>query len=163
MAEKQARAMHNMAVTQRLIMLDEPNKDGASLPCNNLPVAKNRAFFGREDILGKIEEQLRPADTNRPLSSLAIHGLGGTGKTQIALAYAYQKRDEVDAVLWIAAHDSMSIEQDFGRVAVNTLKLPGAHHGPQANRENMVLVLNWLHSTCKTTRVDDYNGTREQG
>ncbi|KAK1830086.1 hypothetical protein QBC39DRAFT_426826 [Podospora conica] len=140
MAERQARAMHDMVVMQHLMMFDESKKDGASLPCNNLPVAENR----------KIEEQLRPIDANRPLSSLAIHGLGGIGKTQIALAYAYQKRDEVDAVLWISAQDSMSIEQDFGRVAVNTLKLPGAHHGPQANRENMVLVLNWLHSTSAT-------------
>ena len=77
-----------------------------------------------------------------------LYGLGGIGKTQIALAYAYQKLDSLDAVFWIAADTEYSIQQSFSRVALDALKLPNAH--PQAYQENMILVLDWLQKTSKT-------------
>jgi len=49
--------------------------------------------------LKKIDNHLRPADTGKRLSSIALHGLGGVGSTQIALAHAYSKVEELDAVL----------------------------------------------------------------
>ena len=121
------------------------NQEIATLPCNNLPVAQNQRFFGRGDILRRIEEHLTPDDTSSRLASIAIHGLGGVGKTQIALAYAYQKLDTVDAVFWISAEDEYTVEQDFSRVALDALKLPEAHH--HAYRENTLLVLDWFHKT----------------
>lgn len=147
MAERQTHAMNEVAILQRLLSLEESKQEGVNLPCNNLPVAGNNRFFGRQHILQAIEEHLLPADTSSRLSSMALYGLGGIGKTQIALAYAYERLDDLDAVFWIAAQDSLSIQQSFSQVAVDTLKLPNAH--PQAYQENMLLVLNWLQKTCK--------------
>jgi hypothetical protein len=147
MAERQARAMNEMTVLQRLLTLEETKQEGITLPCNTLPVAENHRFFGRQDLLERLEEHLKPADTGTPLSSIALYGMGGIGKTQTALAYAYSKLDELDAVLWIAAQDSLSIQQSFSRVAVDALQLPKAH--PQAHRENMLLVLHRLQKTRK--------------
>ncbi|KAL8658195.1 MAG: hypothetical protein Q9226_001193 [Calogaya cf. arnoldii] len=79
------------------------------------------------------------------LSSIALHGLGGVGKTQSALAYGYRNLDTLDAVFWIVADDAYTVQQDFSRVAVDALKLPNAH--PHAHGENMVLVLDWLQKT----------------
>ncbi len=141
-AERQARVMHDMTIMQRLQSLEDTKQDRATLP-----VAENHQFFGRRDILLQLEKNLLPADTNNRLSSIALHGLGGVGKTQIALAYAYQKLDDLDAVFWIAAQYSFSIQQDFSRVAVDALKLPSAR--PQSHQENMLLVLNWMNTTCK--------------
>ncbi|KAK6213364.1 putative pfs domain-containing protein [Colletotrichum tabaci] len=145
LAALQARNMQQMQIMQRLLSLEEPKQDGATLPCNTLPVAKNGRFFGRQEIMGQLDEHLQPADTSSSLSSIALYGLGGIGKTQIALAYAYHKLDDLDAVFWIPAQDRFSIQQGFSRVAVDALKLPNAH--PQAYQENMLLVLNWMHST----------------
>ncbi|CAG8978830.1 hypothetical protein HYALB_00013204 [Hymenoscyphus albidus] len=144
-AEKQARDIQNMQVMQHLISLGRPRPDRATLPCNNLPVAENRRFFGCQDMLQQLEEHLLPSDTNSHFSSIALYGLRGIGKTQIALAYAYQKLDELDAVLWIPSEDYFSIQQGFSRVAVDYLKLLNAHS--QSYQENMILVLNWLHTT----------------
>ncbi|KAF0329893.1 transcriptional xre family [Colletotrichum asianum] len=145
MAENHARKMQEMEIMHRLLSLEEKKRDGASLPCNNLPVAENRRFFGRKEILQKLDDHLQPADTQKSLSSLALYGLGGIGKTQIALAYAYHKLEDLDAVFWIPAQDSFSIQQGFSRVAVDALKLPNAR--PQAYQENMLLVLTWMHTT----------------
>jgi len=148
MAERQARAMNEMMVLQRLLTLGEIKQEGVTLPCNTLPVAENHRFFGRQDLLRLLDDHLKPADTRKPLSSIALYGLGGIGKTQTALAYAYSKLDELDAVLWIAAQNPLSIQQSFSHVAVNALQLPNAH--PQAHRENMFLVLHLLQKTCKS-------------
>ncbi|KAK1455472.1 hypothetical protein CMEL01_04232 [Colletotrichum melonis] len=145
MAEKQARKMHEMEVMQRLLTMGEAKQDRIRLPCNNLPVAKNKQFFGRKEILQKLDNHLQPASTQKPLSSIALYGLGGIGKTQIALAYAYHKLDDLDAVFWISAQDLHSIQQSFSRVALEALKLPDAR--PHAYQENMILVLTWMHTT----------------
>ncbi|KAK2596204.1 hypothetical protein QQS21_006352 [Conoideocrella luteorostrata] len=118
---------------------------GAAFPCHTLPVAENHWFFGRRDILRQLENHLTPADTSSRLSSTALYGLGGIGKTQTALAYAYQKQEELDAILWISAEDEYSIQQGFSKAAVDALKLEEAH--PQSHQKNMILVLDWLQKT----------------
>lgn len=150
MAEKQARAISEMSQLQQLLPQGGGRQGNVTLPCNNPPVAENSQFFGRQGIMKKIDDHLRPADTGKRLSSIALYGLGGIGKTQIALAYAYSKVEQLDAVLWIAAQDQLSIRQSFSRIAVDALQLPNAH--PQSHQEKMVLVLLWLQKTCKTPR-----------
>ncbi len=134
----------DMSRLQRLLPQDGTRYDGVVLPCNNLPVAKNNQFFGRQDVLRQLEDHLQPAGT-KCLASIALHGLGGVGKTQIALEYAYSKLEELDAVLWVSAQDQWSIQQSFSRIAVDALQLPNA--SPQSHDENMLLVRLWLQKT----------------
>ena len=47
----------------------------------------------------------------------ALYGLGGVGKTQIALQYANQAREEYRAILWVAADTTISMEQSFRDIA----------------------------------------------
>lgn len=155
-AAKQARENSELiSRLQRLASVDETKYLGVSFPCNNLPVAENNQFFGRRDILSQLEDHLRPRDTNR-LASIALHDLGGVGKTQIGLAYAYSKLKDLDAV--VAAQDQLSIRQSFSRIAVDALQLPNA--SPQSHEENMLLVRLWLQKTSKdtSTRRIGYTG-----
>jgi hypothetical protein len=118
--------------------------DASSFPCDTIPFAKNKRFFGRQDILQEIEEQL--CDSERGLSSVAIYGLAGVGKTQIALEYAYKAQAVVDAVLWIPAESDLALQQGLGHVAC-VLKLQGAD--PDAHQNNTVLLMNWLKKTSE--------------
>lgn len=145
MAEKQARAMDDMTLYQRLLSLEETKQADASLPCNTLPVAQNPRFFGRRELLEALDNHLTPTDTKSPLTSTALYGLGGIGKTQTALAYAYQQLDHLDAVFWIPAEDALSVQQGFSSMAIDALKLTKAR--PQAYQENMILALDWLQKT----------------
>ncbi|KAI0377693.1 hypothetical protein F5Y04DRAFT_263483 [Hypomontagnella monticulosa] len=142
--DRHSRNMDQISILHDFLSLRDLQQE-VTIPCNTLPVAENRRFYGRQDILRRLEDHLKPGDINNPLSSVALCGLGGIGKTQIALAYGYQKIHQLDAVFWISAEDSLSIQQSFSRAALDALKLPKASH--QAYQENMILVLNWLHKT----------------
>jgi tetratricopeptide (TPR) repeat protein len=55
--------------------------------------------------------------------ALAIHGLGGTGKTQLALKYVEEHKDKYNPILWIDAQDEETVRSSFER-CVTDLQLP---------------------------------------
>ncbi|MBN1458886.1 MAG: SEC-C domain-containing protein [Armatimonadetes bacterium] len=66
-----------------------------------VPTSRNPFFSGRSQELAGIQSVLDP--TLRRLVVHAITGLGGVGKSQLALEYAYTCRDRYGAVLWLDA------------------------------------------------------------
>lgn len=75
----------------------------ALIPHWLVPLPRNPFFTGREEILEELHAQLRSEQAVALTQSSALHGLGGVGKTQIALEYAYRHALEYSAVFWIAA------------------------------------------------------------
>lgn len=67
-----------------------------------LPVQRNRNFKGREDPLEKIHNILKPGETIERRVAV-LHGLGGMGKSQISIEYAYRHQDTYTSVFWIDA------------------------------------------------------------
>ncbi|MGN9912783.1 FxSxx-COOH system tetratricopeptide repeat protein [Phytohabitans sp. LJ34] len=59
------------------------------------------AFTGRDDLL----ELMRTRLVGEPWQPLVLYGLGGVGKTQLAVEYAHRHAEEYDLVWWIAAED----------------------------------------------------------
>ena len=72
----------------------------SALPPNNLP-NKNSYFTGREQILEDIRRQFKTGQTI-PLRQ-TVAGLGGVGKTQIAIEYAYRYAGDYDDIWWVNA------------------------------------------------------------
>jgi hypothetical protein len=87
-------------------------------PIWNIPLERNPFFTGREDILGEIRQAL--------LSSgrAAFSGLGGIGKTQTAVEYAYRHRENYGHIFWVKAESQKSLISDFAQLA-SVLNLPG--------------------------------------
>lgn len=81
-----------------------------------VPFWKNPGFVGREGEIAKVEELF--GRINGP-SKVAIYGLGGVGKTQIALELAYRVRgrDPTCSVFWIPCTSSASVEQGYMDIA----------------------------------------------
>jgi hypothetical protein len=52
-------------------------------------------FVGRSDELAAIQRELQHDGSRK---TVVVHGLGGIGKTQLALAYAQRHEDEYSAV-----------------------------------------------------------------
>ncbi|KAG9235944.1 putative kinesin [Amylocarpus encephaloides] len=75
-------------------------------------------------------------------SRIALVGLGGVGKSQLAIEYAYQTRDRSPDtwVFWVHASNAARFEQSFQDVA-DRIKIPGRQN-PQANI--FQLVHDWL-------------------
>ncbi len=85
----------------------------------NIPYLRNPYFTGRESILKTLHEHLTARQTTALTQRQAISGLGGIGKTQIALEYAYRHRASGDysAILWVNADTRESIIASFQELA----------------------------------------------
>ncbi|KAI2885598.1 hypothetical protein CBS13152_7503 [Aspergillus niger] len=81
-----------------------------------VPLRRNPRFAGREDEITRIEGLFM--QQNGP-SKVAICGLGGVGKTQIALELAYRKRnrDPNCSICWITCTSCESVEQAYINIA----------------------------------------------
>ena len=54
--------------------------------------------------------------------TVVLHGLGGIGKTQLAIAYAKQHMDNYSAVFWLNIKDEDSLKQSFVKAAKQILR-----------------------------------------
>src|SRR5260221_8800096 len=87
----------------------------------NVPYQPNPFFTGREELIKQLHDNLM----NRKAVALtqAISGLGGIGKTQTAVEYAYRYRDEYHDVLWVNAATRDTLITSFLDLA-HQLNLP---------------------------------------
>ncbi|MFL5629515.1 MAG: tetratricopeptide repeat protein, partial [Ktedonobacteraceae bacterium] len=83
----------------------------------NVPYRRNPFFTGRDDIIVQLHNRLS-AVKNLPLvQPQAITGLGGIGKTQTVLEYAYRFRNNYRYVLWTRAATLDVLNADFVALA----------------------------------------------
>jgi hypothetical protein len=75
-------------------------------PIWNVP-QRNSVFTGRELTLANLYETFKEGLEGQVLTH-AINGLGGIGKTQVAIEYAYRYNHRYDAVFWIDVSDEQS-------------------------------------------------------
>ena len=84
---------------------------------------RNRNFTGREEII----EQLREGVESQVTAVLprALHGIGGVGKTQVAIEYAYRYRAHYEVVWWVSADQPSLVPSSLAALAPS-LNLPSA-------------------------------------
>ncbi|MDR2445771.1 MAG: tetratricopeptide repeat protein [Treponema sp.] len=95
-------------------------KKGA-FPFNNLPYLRNAHFTGREEVLARIRKQLR----NKKTVSLTqtISGLGGVGKTQTALEFAYRFARGYDVIWWLPSETQKTLSGAAAEFVVRSDKI----------------------------------------
>jgi tetratricopeptide (TPR) repeat protein/transcriptional regulator with XRE-family HTH domain len=109
-----------------------------------LPFLRNPYFTGRESLLAHLHAMLAQQPAKAALTqAYSVHGLGGIGKTQLAVEYAYQYRRAYRAVLWMQAETQASVMASFGQMATALrLTTPGEAH----DLTMVASVLSWLNA-----------------
>jgi len=90
-----------------------PRLPGTLPPVWNVP-PRNPAFTGRDQLLVSVRERLLAGD--RAVVQ-ALHGMGGVGKTQLAIEYAHKFASQYDAVWWIPAEQAGLIVDQVAALA----------------------------------------------
>ncbi|RYO74827.1 hypothetical protein DL764_010710 [Monosporascus ibericus] len=81
-----------------------------------IPLSRNRHFTGRDAVLDRLQERLF---IRKECQKLAVVGLGGVGKTQVALKFAYWTKDNQPeySVFWVPALSDGSFDQAYSEIA----------------------------------------------
>jgi tetratricopeptide (TPR) repeat protein/DNA-binding XRE family transcriptional regulator len=118
----------------------------------NIPYHRNPFFTGRETILSHLYTILNTNNAAALTQAQAISGLGGIGKTQIAVEYAYRYREHYSAVLWVSASSRDAFISDFVMLAAILDLLEKSEHD-----QELVIsaVKRWLSSNTNWLLIID--------
>ena len=131
---------------------EAPRFPGALPPIWNVPHPRNLNFTGRKKLL----DDLRALLTAGQMTALsALHGLGGVGKTQLALEYAYRYAPDYDLVWWVRSEDPVALAAEYAGLAVK-LGLPEA--GLADQEAQVAAVRQWLSQNGKWLLIFDNAG-----
>jgi tetratricopeptide (TPR) repeat protein/DNA-binding XRE family transcriptional regulator len=122
------------------------------VPFWNVPYRQNPFFTGREDILMSLHEALRSDKAAALTQPYALCGLGGVGKTQTAVEYAFRYRHKYQAILWVRADSREVLTSDFAAIAA-LLHMP--EQNEQVLSRTMAAVKQWLTAVTRWLLIFD--------
>ncbi|RFU74219.1 alpha beta-hydrolase [Trichoderma arundinaceum] len=113
-----------------------------------VPLETVESYTQREELWKQLDDKMRIRHDKASVPyAVAISGMGGAGKSQLALKFAEAYKDRYNLILWIDATDTESIRSSFQRFAAE-LQLP---ENWDAKRESLLTddgaiqaVLRWL-------------------
>ncbi|UKZ82704.1 hypothetical protein TrVFT333_010499 [Trichoderma virens FT-333] len=123
--------------------------DGPDTPCWTVPFGRNKDFVGRESTLDLLLSIIPPTADEDDCQQTVISGLGGIGKTQVALEAAFRIRDKYPDchVFWVPAIDTTTFENAYREIG-RKLKL----HGIDNNAADIKLLV----KVALSQRIDNW-------
>ncbi len=128
----------------------------------NVP-PKNINFIGRRKLLKQIEDYFSEKTT--PAVLTACHGLGGIGKTQVALEFVWQHYKKYNGVVWFNAESRDRLQNDY--VSLGRERNIIGDDGNINAEERARYVKHWLEDSSRAgwllvyDNADNYKAIRE--
>ncbi|GHO98815.1 tetratricopeptide repeat protein [Reticulibacter mediterranei] len=110
-------------------------------PLWHVPHPRNPYFVGRDDVLETLHQRLVPGEKATAITQ-SISGLGGIGKTQLALEYAHRYTQDYTSVLWVPADSLETTTASWLQIATQVLGLPEQ----QEADKQIAVVKRWLQT-----------------
>jgi tetratricopeptide (TPR) repeat protein len=141
-AEEQHTLVNDPAVDAKPTSINKAN-DAASPRIWSMPFTRNPYFTGRDDLLTRLHTILANGKQAALSQPQAISGLGGIGKTQTAIEYAYRYRDDYNAIIWLKAESRETLLSDVPTLA-QLLNLP--QQADQGQEQVVEMIKDWFQS-----------------
>ncbi|KAG9239765.1 P-loop containing nucleoside triphosphate hydrolase protein [Amylocarpus encephaloides] len=122
-----------------LIVTERYRAIGERSPKSTVPISRDNKFVDRQDVFKALDIQFSHSDCH---NRAVLTGLGGVGKSQIAIEHSYRlrERDPNLWVFWVYASTAERFENAYKSIAA-TLDLPGAD---DPKTDVLDLVSRWL-------------------
>ncbi|MGW3346315.1 tetratricopeptide repeat protein [Nonomuraea rubra] len=124
-----------------------------------LPRPPARYFLGRDHAMRQLTAAMRG---EAGVISLAICGLGGVGKSELALQYAHAHRDDYELIWWISAENTSQVRTalaELGRALAAAVTSRGqdgtASVAPLAEQDALAYAFAWLAGRRKWLLIFD--------
>ncbi|MFC1565066.1 NB-ARC domain-containing protein, partial [candidate division KSB1 bacterium] len=101
----------------------------------HVPHKRNVYFTGRQEYIDRLHDQLNKEKISAISQKQAVCGLGGIGKTQIAVEYAYRYKDDYTAVFWVKSETKSDIDSSLVEIA-------GKLNLPEKDQSDQLLIVN---------------------
>ncbi|MEU6375652.1 FxSxx-COOH system tetratricopeptide repeat protein [Streptomyces sp. NPDC046909] len=95
---------------------------------------RNPDFVGRDDLLDRVRDILI---TRRRARIQALHGLGGIGKSQVAVEYAHRFASQYDIIWWVEAEQANQLPVSYAELA-ERLEIGRPDAGIQPNSQALL-------------------------
>ena len=93
-----------------------------------MPYQRNPHFIGRDELLDELYVRLSETKPKQYNHRIAIYGMGGVGKTQAAIEFAYRNVKFYQGIYWISAADEAALLSGFQEIAIMTQCVTGARN-----------------------------------
>jgi tetratricopeptide (TPR) repeat protein len=131
-----------------------PAEVTAAAGLHNLPAPRNPVFVDRQQDLAELDAVI---SGDSPDSPPVVHGLGGAGKSTLALHFAHRNRSRYNPIWWIPADSPVSVTSGLAELAARL----NPYDAVMTSAEGAKWAISWLQAHQGWLLVfDDADGPR---
>ncbi len=110
-----------------------------------IPLPRNERFFGREILLHQLHSYVGnpAAEPQSRQKSCVLHGVGGSGKSSLALEYCYRFRSSYKYSFWVCSEHTEELADSYARIAATLFP----NHSSHIQQNLITEAHGWLSTT----------------